>query len=81
MTSSSQDTGLLEKQFNVIVEGHKGILYKIANSYCSDRTARQDLLQEILIQLWRSLPYYNPAFALTTWLYRVALNTAISYYR
>lgn len=67
--------------FNEVLESHKGIIYKIAKSYCFDATDRQDLIQEILIKIWQALPSYNSDYALTTWIYRISLNTAISHYR
>jgi len=60
---------------------NKGILFKIARIYCPQEDDRQDLIQEMLIRIWLSLPRYNPQFTLSTWIYRVCLNTAISYYR
>lgn len=69
------------QQFSEILEVHKGIIFKIANSYCPNSIDRQDLIQEILIQIWQSLHTYNSQYAITTWLYRVSLNTAISHYR
>ena len=64
-----------------ILEKHKGIVFKVARSYCSNEFDREDLVQEILAQIWRSLDTYNDAFKVTTWMYRVALNVAISFYR
>ena len=64
-----------------ILEKHKGIVFKVARSYCSNEFDRDDLVQEILAQIWRSLDTYNDAFKVTTWMYRVALNVAISVYR
>ncbi|SFF14628.1 RNA polymerase sigma factor [Thermoflexibacter ruber] len=71
----------LSQQFLQIIETHKGILYKVAKTYCQNDVDRQDLLQEIMLQIWKSLPNYNTQFAITTWLYRIALNVAISFYR
>lgn len=51
------------------------------NTYCRDETDRQDLMQEILVRVWQALPTYNYHFKLSTWLYRIALNVAISFYR
>ena len=64
-----------------ILEKHKGIVFKVARSYCSNEFDREDLVQEILAQIWRSLDTYNDAFKVTTWMYRVALIVAISFYR
>lgn len=60
---------------------HKGILYKICNSYCRQRDDRDDLAQEITIQLWRSFGTFDERCRFSTWMYRVALNVAISFYR
>lgn len=71
----------LRKKFEQIIEQHKGILYKVARTYCQNDDDRQDLVQEIMIQIWKSLHTYNNSFALTTWLFRISLNVAISFYR
>jgi len=70
-----------QKLFQNILEQHKGILFKVARTYCRDEEGRQDLIQEIMIQIWQSLHKYNDKFQITTWLYRISLNVAISYYR
>lgn len=67
--------------FNKIIEQHKGILFKVARTYCSNDDDRQDLIQEIMIQIWQSLHKYNDQYKISTWLYRISLNVAISYYR
>lgn len=68
-------------QFQELVEQHKGILFKVARTYCRNPDDRQDLVQEMMIQVWQSLHKYNDHYKISTWLYRIALNTAISYYR
>lgn len=67
--------------FLSVIEQHKGIVYKIANSYCRNTEDRKDLIQEIIYQLWRSFGSYNDQYKYSTWLYRIALNVAISFYR
>lgn len=67
--------------FEDVIEQHKGILFKVAKTYCRNDDDRQDLVQEMMIQIWRSLHRYNNQFAVTTWLYRISLNVAISFYR
>lgn len=71
----------LSEDFVTTLENNKGIIYKIANSYCKDLDDRQDLIQEITIQLWKSFDKYNGIAKFSTWMYRIALNTAISFYR
>lgn len=70
-----------EKRFLELVNRHKGILYKVANVYCGRRDDRADLIQEITIQLWRSFERYDARLAFSTWMYRVAINVAISFHR
>lgn len=72
---------VLSQMFHQIIERHKGILFKVAKTYCLNDEDRQDLLQEIMIQIWKSLHKYNETFAITTWVYRISLNVAISFYR
>lgn len=67
--------------FLSVIETNKGIIYKVANSYCKDTEDRQDLVQEIILKLWKSFDSYDEVFKHSTWIYRIALNTAISFYR
>lgn len=67
--------------FQEIIEQHKGILFKVARAYCSDEEDRQDLVQEMMIQIWQSIHKYNDQYKISTWLYRISLNVAISFYR
>jgi RNA polymerase sigma factor (sigma-70 family) len=70
-----------EQNFHEIIERHKGVLFKVARTYCQNEIDRQDVIQEMMIQIWKSLHQYNNKFAISTWLYRIALNVAISFYR
>ncbi|MBX9448790.1 MAG: RNA polymerase sigma factor [Taibaiella sp.] len=67
--------------FLTVVQSNKGILYKIANSYCKNVEDRKDLVQEIIVQLWKSFDDYDDNFKHSTWMYRISLNVAISFYR
>lgn len=67
--------------FAKVLQRHRGIVFKVANSYCRDPDDRADLAQEIAAQLWRAWPAYDPARSVTTWMYRVALNVAIGHLR
>lgn len=80
MGFSLADTDKTE-QFLSVIEAHKGILYKVAHSYCPEVEDRKDLVQEIVLQVWKSFDQYDPAYRYSTWIYRIALNVAISYYR
>lgn len=60
---------------------HAGLIRKVAAAYCRDRGGRDDVVQEILLQLWRSRERYDGRCKESTWVYRVALNTAIARHR
>jgi len=68
-------------EFLSIIEANKRIIYKIGNAYCKNVDDREDLAQEIIFQLWRSWDSFNNNIKLSTWMYRIALNVAISFYR
>ena len=67
--------------FLVVIERNKGILYKVAKSYCQNTEDRKDLIQEIILQLWKSFDNYDEKYKYSTWIYRISLNVAISFYR
>ncbi len=69
------------RRFEELLEQHKRILYKICASYCPNPAEREDLAQEIVVQLWRSFPRYDERQRFSTWMYRVGLNVAISFFR
>ena len=70
-----------DQEFIRLTKENKGIIYKICNSYCAGKDDRDDLAQEIIYNLWKSFDSFNDAFKFSTWMYRVALNVAISFYR
>lgn len=69
------------KDFEELLSSNRGIILKVAHTYCFHPDDRADLVQEIAVQLWRSWPKYDPQRKFTTWMYRIALNVAISFVR
>lgn len=69
------------RQFQSLLDEHRGIVGKVAFTYCRHAEDRRDLEQEIATHLWRAFPRYDPARPFTTWAYRIALNVAISFVR
>jgi RNA polymerase sigma-70 factor (ECF subfamily) len=67
--------------FGERLQQHRGIVFKVANTYARDADDRADLAQDIAAQLWRAYPGYDPARSFSTWMYRIALNVAISFAR
>lgn len=70
-----------QDRFLALLEEHDKILYKVASSYCRDPEDRRDLIQEIVVQLWRSFGRFDDSYRFSTWMYRIAMNVAISFYR
>ncbi|WP_343612415.1 RNA polymerase sigma factor [Chryseobacterium oranimense] len=68
-----------ENVFLTLVNRHKGILYKTSRIYADSTEDQEDLQQEILIQLWKSYQNFKGNSEFSTWMYRVAINTAITY--
>ncbi|CAN5448087.1 sigma-70 family RNA polymerase sigma factor [soil metagenome] len=75
------NTPLHKEKFVQLIHENKGIIYKICISYCANKNHRDDLAQEIVYNLWKSYKNFNPALKFSTWMYRIALNVAISFYR
>lgn len=71
----------LQADFVKTIENNKGIIYKIARLYCKDSDDKKDLIQEILFQLWKSYGKFDSSYKFSTWMYRIALNVSISFYR
>jgi RNA polymerase sigma-70 factor (ECF subfamily) len=67
--------------FTRLLDQHTGIIRKVAAAYTGSRADRLDLMQEISLQLWKAYPRYSPERPFSTWMYRIALNVAISFLR
>ena len=70
-----------EQEFLKRIESHKGILYKVSKMYMDNFDDQQDLFQEIICQLWKSYDSFRNESQFSTWMYRVAINTAIVFLR
>lgn len=67
-----------QDEFLNLLESHKAMIHKVCRIYCWNESDRDDLFQEIIIQLWKAWPGFRGESKFSTWLYRIALNTAIS---
>jgi RNA polymerase sigma-70 factor, ECF subfamily len=68
----------LEKEFIGTINDHQGIILKVCRMYTDNSLDSQDLFQEVVLQLWKSYPRFRGESKISTWMYRVALNTAIT---
>jgi len=71
----------LEHSFITELERNQNIVHKVCRIYTSNKDQHNDLFQEITIQLWKAYPKFRGDSKFSTWMYRVALNTAITLYR
>lgn len=69
------------QEFSDLIRRHALLIHKIAYGYCRDATDREDVIQEVALQLWRSRHLYDERYKETTWIYRIAINVAISFHR
>ena len=70
-----------EKEFSRLIYDNQGIIRKVCSIYGRSESEREDLAQEIMIRLWKGLPAFRKESKISTWIYRIALNTAISQQR
>lgn len=71
----------LEHKFVTELQDNQNIVHKVCTLYTNDKDSHNDLFQEITIQLWKAYPKFRGEAKFSTWMYRVALNTAITLYR
>jgi len=83
MALDRQDASAVSRQerFEALIHQHRGIVFKVASIYCRDVEEQRDLAQEIRAQAWRAFPQYDAGRSFATWMYRIALNVAISHRR
>ncbi len=70
-----------EKEFSQLIQDNQGLIIKVSRLYTNSLEDEQDLFQEIVLQLWRSYDTFKGNSKISTWMYRVALNTAITLFR
>jgi RNA polymerase sigma-70 factor (ECF subfamily) len=78
MVQAGMTMDSLRGQFQALLERHRGIVLKVANTYCRHAEDRRDLAQEICTQAWKAFPAWDSQRPFSTWMYRIALNVAIS---
>jgi RNA polymerase sigma-70 factor, ECF subfamily len=70
-----------EKEFVALINQNRGIIYKVIRLYINHEEDERDLFQEILFQAWKSYPRFDGRSKFSTWLYRVGLNTVLTFKR
>ncbi|MBR2777471.1 MAG: sigma-70 family RNA polymerase sigma factor [Prevotella sp.] len=75
------ETKELEKEFLEMIEAQKRTIYKVCYMYANDQDDLNDLFQETVLNLWKSFPHYRGDSTYSTWVYRIAMNTCITFLR
>lgn len=70
-----------EQEFSKLIKDNQGLIIKVSRLYTNSLEDEEDLFQEIVLQLWRSYDSFKGQSKISTWMYRVALNTAITLFR
>lgn len=70
-----------EQEFLSLIEDHKGLIHKVSRMYMDEPEDREDLFQEIILQLWKSYGSFKGESKVSTWMYRVALNTSLTFFK
>jgi RNA polymerase sigma factor (sigma-70 family) len=70
-----------EQRFIDLISTHQGLIHKVCSMYCDHEEERRDLFQEVVLQLWRAYDGFRGQAKISTWMYRIALNTAITGFR
>ena len=71
----------MEKEFLEMIHEHKKIIYKVVSFYANEDSPFNDLYQEVVINLWKGFPTFRGDSKVSTWIYRIALNSCISSFR
>lgn len=71
----------MKKEFTKLLTENQGIIHKVCNVYFYDNLEKEDYIQEIILELWKAFPNFEGQSKFSTWMYRVALNTAIDILR
>jgi len=72
---------IMEKAFVKLIDENQGIIYKVCKMYRNSPADQEDLFQETVLQLWKAFPNFRNDSKVSTWMYRIALNTAIAIFR
>ncbi|MGD0757243.1 MAG: sigma-70 family RNA polymerase sigma factor, partial [Bacteroidales bacterium] len=75
------DIQKLQTDFTELIENNKKMIYKVSHMYCDSTIDKKDLFQDIISNLWISYPSFQNKSKISTWIYRVSLNTAITWFR
>lgn len=76
-----KETKERDEQFLEMIRQNEGIIFKVASFYVDKEHPIGDLYQEVVLNLWKGYPSFRGESKYSTWIYRIALNTCVSFYR
>ncbi|MDR3297390.1 MAG: sigma-70 family RNA polymerase sigma factor [Prevotellaceae bacterium] len=79
--NSKMDKNVREQEFMAAVEQHQRLIYKVCYVYATSKDNLNDLYQEVMVNLWKAFPRFRGECKLSTWMYRIGLNTCVSFLR
>ncbi len=71
----------MKKEFTKLLQENQGIIHKVCNIYFYNRPEKEDYVQEVIVEVWKAFPNFKRQSKFSTWMYRVALNSAIDILR
>ncbi len=80
-TSKAQIDKSLEKEFLSVIRSYERVIYKVCYLYTTPNATLNDLYQEVVLNIWKAFPKFRAECKISTWIYRIALNTCISFIR
>lgn len=81
MKANAKMSSTKQSRFVELLEAHVGILYKVSRLYQDQKEDQEDLFQDIILQLWQSFDNFKGDSVFSSWMYKVSINTAITYFK
>lgn len=78
---ATEVNNLIEQEFLTVIREYERVIYKVCYLYTSPNAPLNDLYQDVILNLWKAFPKFRKECKISTWIYRIALNTCISFFR
>lgn len=78
---ATEVNNLIEQEFLKVIREYERVIYKVCYLYTSPNAPLNDLYQDVILNLWKAFPKFRKECKISTWIYRIALNTCISFFR
>ena len=78
---TTEANNLIEQEFLSVIREYERVIYKVCYLYATPNAPLNDLYQDVILNLWKAIPKFRKECKISTWIYRIALNTCISFYR